>query len=72
MNAELRELSGFSPREFLAAARYAESTSIAEAEPDVETMGSFVETPRKNAEEPATNAEKPGKFSTFTASTGTP
>ncbi len=31
MNAEFRELSGFSPREFLAAARYAGSTSIAEA-----------------------------------------
>jgi methylphosphotriester-DNA--protein-cysteine methyltransferase len=31
MNAEFRELSGFSPREFLAAVRYAGSTSIAEA-----------------------------------------
>jgi methylphosphotriester-DNA--protein-cysteine methyltransferase len=31
MNAEFRELSGFSPREFLAARRYTGSTSIAEA-----------------------------------------
>jgi AraC-like DNA-binding protein len=31
MNAEFRELSGFSPREFLAAVCYAGSTSIAEA-----------------------------------------
>jgi len=31
MNAEFRELSGFSPREFLAAARYTGSASIAEA-----------------------------------------
>jgi methylphosphotriester-DNA--protein-cysteine methyltransferase len=34
MNAEFRELSGFTPRDFLAATRYAGSTSIAEtAEP---------------------------------------
>ena len=31
MNAEFRELSGFSPREFLAARRYPESVSVAEA-----------------------------------------
>jgi AraC-like DNA-binding protein len=31
MNAEFRELSGFSPREFLAARRYPESVSLAEA-----------------------------------------
>jgi transcriptional regulator GlxA family with amidase domain len=30
MNAEFRELSGFSPREFLAAIRYPESVSVAE------------------------------------------
>jgi AraC-like DNA-binding protein len=30
MNAEFRELSGFSPREFLAARRYPESVSVAE------------------------------------------
>src|SRR5437588_11929303 len=31
MNAEFRELSGFSPREFLAARRYPGSVSLAEA-----------------------------------------
>ena len=31
MNAEFRELSGFSPREFLAARRYPESVSVAES-----------------------------------------
>ena len=30
MNAEFRELSGFSPREFLTARRYPESVSVAE------------------------------------------
>ncbi len=33
LNAEFRELSGFSPREFLAARRYPESVSIAETVP---------------------------------------
>ena len=31
LNAEFRELSGYSPREFLAALRYPESVSVAEA-----------------------------------------
>jgi len=31
LNAEFRELSGFSPRDFLAAMRYPESVSVAEA-----------------------------------------